>query len=283
MKKAILLLTTVVIPMIAMACQPAAEKQEMYIQLYSIRDAIKQDFHGSVKKLAAIGFTGIEAAGYSDGQFYGMSPADFRKAIEATGMKVLSSHTQRRLADEPSKTDWQAVWSWWDQAIKAHKEAGMSYLVVPSMPVPKTLADLKIYCDYYNEIGRRCNEAGIRFGYHNHSFEFQKIEDELMYDFMLKNTDPSKVFFQMDVYWVVRGGYSPVEYFATYPGRFEHLHMKDHKELGQSGMVGFDAILKSVKVAGVKKMIVEVEKYTMDPMESVRVSYEYLKTMGEKK
>ncbi len=282
MKKTIIIFLTILLPLMATACQ-SSQKQEMYIQLYSIRDAIKQDFHGSVKKLADIGFTGIEAAGYADGQFYGMSPADFRKSIEATGMKVLSSHTQRRLADVPSSTDWTAVWSWWDQAIKAHKDAGMSYLVVPSMPVPKTLADLKIYCDYYNEIGRRCNEAGIRFGYHNHSFEFQEIEGQLMYDFMLKNTDPSKVFFQMDVYWVVRGGHSPVEYFKTYPGRFEHLHLKDHKELGQSGMVGFDAILKSLQVAGVKKMIVEVEKYTMDPMESIRVSYDYLKTVAIKK
>lgn len=278
MKKAILLFTILVLPMLATAIQPA-EKQEIYIQLYSIRDAVKQDFHGSVKKLAAIGFTGIEAAGYSDGLFYGMKPADFRKAIEATGMKVLSSHTHRRLDENPSSTDWKAVWSWWDQAIKAHKEAGMSYLIVPWMPVPKTLADLKIYCDYYNEIGRRCNEAGIRFGYHNHSFEFQEIEGQLMYDYMLKNTEPSKVFFQMDVYWVVRGGHSPVEYFKTNPGRFEQLHLKDHKELGQSGMVGFDAILNSLQIAGVKKMIVEVEKYSMDPMESVRVSYEYLKSI----
>jgi len=279
MRKILTALLVVLLTSIATACKPSQNK-EMYIQLYSVRDAIKKDFHGSVKKLADIGFTGIEAAGYADGKFYGMSPADFRKSIEATGMKVLSSHTHRQLADMPSSTDWTAIWSWWDQAIKAHKDAGMSYIVVPWMPVPKTLADLKIYCDYYNEIGRRCNEAGIRFGYHNHSFEFQEIEGQLMYDYMLKNTDPSKVFFQMDVYWVVRGGQSPVEYFKTYPGRFEHLHLKDHKELGQSGMVGFDAIFNSLKTAGVQKMIVEVEKYSMDPFESIRVSYDYLKTVG---
>lgn len=144
------------------------------------------------------------------------------------------------------------------------------------MPRLKTLADLKVYCDYYNRIGEKCNQAGMRFGYHNHDFEFVKIENELMYDFMLKNTDPEKVFFQMDVYWVVRGGYSPVDYFHSYPGRFEVLHIKDNKELGQSGMVGFDAIFNNTEKAGVKNLVVEVEKYNYKPLESVKMSLDYL-------
>jgi sugar phosphate isomerase/epimerase len=98
-----------------------------------------------------------------------------------------------------------------------------------------------------------------------------------MYDFMLKNTDTVKVFFQMDVYWVVRGGQSPVEYFKNYPGRFEMLHLKDHKELGQSGMVGFDAIFSNMLQAGVKYLVLEVEKYNFSPIESVRKSMDYLR------
>jgi sugar phosphate isomerase/epimerase len=97
-----------------------------------------------------------------------------------------------------------------------------------------------------------------------------------MYDFMLKNTDPAKVFFQMDVYWVVRGGQSPVDYFNKYPGRFELLHIKDNKELGQSGMVGFDAIFQNTKTAGAKHFVVEVENYNFTPIESVEKSLKYL-------
>jgi sugar phosphate isomerase/epimerase len=144
------------------------------------------------------------------------------------------------------------------------------------MPLVKTLSDLKVYCDYYNRIGEKCKTAGIRFGYHNHSFEFAKIENEIMYDYMLKNTDANNVFFQMDVYWVVRGGCSPVDYFKKYPGRFEILHLKDNKELGESGMVGFDAIFGNSKVAGTNYFIVEVEKYNFTPIESVRKSLLYL-------
>ena len=144
------------------------------------------------------------------------------------------------------------------------------------MPTPKTLADLKAYCNYYNKVGEKCNAVDLKFGYHNHNFEFEKIEGETMYDYMLKNTDPSNVFFEMDVYWTVMGKKGPVDYFNEYPGRFELLHIKDNKELGQSGMIGFDAIFNNAAKSGVKYMIVEVEKYNYAPLKSIKMSYDYL-------
>lgn len=254
----------------------SARSKNIYIQLYSVRTDIKTDFKGTIAKLGEMGYKGIEAAGYADGKFYDLSPEVFKKEIESSGMSVLSSHVGKKLNDDIAKTDWNEVWKWWEVAIQAHKAAGMQYIVVPSMPKLKTLADLKSYCDYFNQIGERCNAAGLRFGYHNHSFEFVEIEGEMMYDYMIKNTDPAKVFFQMDVYWVVRGGQSPVEYFNNYPGRFEILHLKDHKELGKSGMVGFDAIFQNASKAGVKHMVVEVEKYNFTPFKSVSMSLDYL-------
>lgn len=251
-------------------------EKDIYLQLYSVRDDIKADYQATIDTVANIGFTGVEAAGYNDGQFYGMAPADFKKSIEDAGMEVLSSHASCPLADNVKDTNWDEVWKWWDTAIQAHKDAGMKYLVVAWIPTPKTLADLKAYCDYFNQIGEKCNAAGIRFGYHNHNFEFVEIEGEMMYDYMLKNTDPAKVFFQMDVYWVVRGGQSPVDYFNAYPGRFEILHIKDNKELGQSGMLGFDAIFKNIDKSGAKYLVVEVEKYTNTPFESIKESYNFL-------
>ena len=258
-------------------CCPRTEKK-IALQMYSVRDTISKDFKGTIAALAAMGFTDMEAAGYSDGKFYGLTPEEFKSELEAVGLNALSSHTAYQLADNISKTNWEEVWSWWDTCIAAHKAAGMKYLVFPWMAVPKTLADLKVYCDYYNQIGEKCNEAGISFGYHNHAHEFQKIEGETMYDFMLNNTDPEKVFFQMDVFWTVMGQKSPVEYFNSYPGRFELLHIKDLKELGQSGMVGFDAIYRNVEAAGAIYSIIEVERYNYEPLESVRKSLEYLQT-----
>ncbi|MDR1505074.1 MAG: sugar phosphate isomerase/epimerase, partial [Prevotella sp.] len=107
--------------------------------------------------------------------------------------------------------------------------------------------------------------------------EFQKVEDKVvMMDFMIENTNPEFVFIEMDVYWVVIGKNSPVDYFNKYPGRFSVLHIKDHREIGQSGMVGFDAIFKNAETAGVKHIIVEVEKYSTTIEESIKTSLDYL-------
>ena len=89
---------------------------------------------------------------------------------------------------------------------------------------------------------------------------------------MLEHTNPEYVFFQMDLYWVVRGQNSPVDYFNKYPGRFKIFHVKDHREIGQSGMVGFDAIFKNAKTAGVNYLVAEIEGYSVPVEESVEVS-----------
>ena len=252
-------------------------KKDITLQLYSLRGDFKNDFDAAIKKTGETGYTAIEAASYDNGKFYGKTPAEFKAAVEAAGMKVLSSHTTKALSEKELRTkDFSESLAWWDKAIEAHLAAGMKYIVAPWMGVPKTLADLQTYCDYYNVIGQKCKEKGLLFGYHNHAHEFTKIEDVLMYDYMLEHTNPDYVFFQMDVYWTVMGRQSPVEYFQKYPGRFTLLHIKDHKELGQSGMVGFDAIFKNTDVAGAKHLIVEVEQYNYTPIESVKRSLDYL-------
>lgn len=278
MKKGSFRLVAVLLAGLSVLSACTQQKKEIYLQLYSVRDDIKADYNGTIAKVAEMGYTGVETAGYADGKFYDLSPADFKKSIEDAGMEVLSSHTSRPLADSIAATNWDEVWAWWDTAIQAHKEAGMKYIVTPWMKTPTTLADLQAYCDYYNQIGEKCNAAGLRFGYHNHNFEFKEIEGQLMYDYMLKNTDPSKVFFQMDVYWVIEGGKNPVDYINNYPGRFELLHIKDELELGRSGKVNFEEIYNNAETAGAKYMIVEVERYTegLTPFESVKESYDFL-------
>ena len=148
---------------------------------------------------------------------------------------------------------------------------------MPYLKRPDTMKDLQTYCEYFNEVGKRVAAAGMSFGYHNHAHEFEKVEGKaVMLNYMLENTDPKYVFFELDVYWAVRGQASPVELFQKYPGRFRLLHIKDHKELGQSGMVGFDAIFNNIKTAGAENIVVEVERYNYTPFESVKRSYDYL-------
>lgn len=258
----------------------AKKKKEVSIQLYSVRDIINNgaNLDNVLKDLAQMGYTSIEAANYNDGKFYGKTPEEFKQAVEKAGMTVLSSHTTKGLSDkELASGDFSESLKWWDQCIAAHKAAGMKYIVTPGIGVPKTMKDLQAYCDFYNEIGRRCKQNGMQYGYHNHAHEFQKVENNaVMLDYMIENTDPENVFFEMDVYWIVRGQHSPVDYFNKYPGRFKLLHIKDDKELGQSGMVGFDAIFNNAGKAGVQHIVAEIEQYSCPVEESVKKSLDYL-------
>ena len=260
------------------------QKKEMCIQMYSARSIIGDPAEGKtpydvvLKELSDMGYTSIEAAGYGDGKFYGDTPEVFKQKVEAAGMEVLSSHTARGLsAEEVASGDLSAALAWWDETIAAHKAAGMKYIVTPWIGPQASLHDLQVQCDYLNAVGAKCAEAGIQYGYHNHDYEFAKVEGQVMYDYMLEHTDPALVFFQMDVYWAVIGNASPVEYFKRYPGRFKMLHIKDETEIGQSGMVGFDAIFRNAETAGLQHYIVEIERYSYDDIRrSFKESADYL-------
>ena len=264
-------------------CCPA--QKEMSIQLYSARDLIGNpekyaaNHETVLKALAEMGYTSVEAANFADGKFYGVSPEEFKADVEAAGLKVLSSHTGRKLSKEQLTTgDLTEVLAWWDAALPAHKAAGMEYVVIPSIGKPETLKELQVICDYFNAVGAKCAALGMKFGYHNHAYEMEKVEDAIMIEYLLENTNPEHVFYQIDVYWAVYGHYSPADLFNKYPGRFTLLHIKDKKEIGQSGMVGFDAVFANAEVAGIEGYVVEVEGCrNEEALEGIRVSADYLR------
>ncbi len=246
------------------------------LQLYSIRDSINRDVPAAIRKVAQMGYTFVEPAGYSDGKFYGMEPKAFKALCKKNKMKVLSSHTSREL---PDAKNYDETMAWWDACIDAHKAVGAKFIVQPSMgrSAYESLENLKKWCDYFNTVGEKCNAKGIRFGYHNHDREFSTVHgNTVMYDFMLQNTDPDKVMFQIDLYWCVVGGKNPVDYFKNYPGRFEQWHIKDKEEIGASGMMDFESIWAARDISGMKIGVVEVERYNFDQFTSCRKSIEYL-------
>jgi sugar phosphate isomerase/epimerase len=215
------------------SCTVTKPAKEVGVQLYSVRDDMKTDVKGTVEKIGAMGYKIVEAAGYSDGKFYGMEPTDFKALCDANGLNFLASHCGQAV---PDSAGWATTMAWWDTAIAAHKAAGVKYIVQPFMDKVgyESIAGVQRYCDYFNAVGEKCNAAGIRFGYHNHSHEFGDVGGQTIYDYMLKNTDPAKVMFEMDLYWITEGGKNPVDYFKAFPGRFELWHVKDLKELGGS-------------------------------------------------
>ncbi|MBN2806670.1 MAG: sugar phosphate isomerase/epimerase [Prolixibacteraceae bacterium] len=250
-------------------------KKEIGLQLYSLRDDMKTDAVATVVKVGEMGYTFVEAAGYGDGKFYGMDPLEFKKLCNDNGLEFLASHTGRPV---PDSSNYEEVMAWWDQCIDAHAVAGVQFIVQPFMDQYGygSLEDLQRYCDYFNAVGEKCNAKGIKFGYHNHDKEFTEVDGVVRYDYMLQNTDPEKVFFQLDLYWIMVGGKSAVDYFKQYPGRFILWHVKDEKELGESGKMDFKTLFENAEVSGMKHIIVEVERYNYTPLESVKMSYDFL-------
>ena len=262
-----------------------APRKKMNVQLYSLRSLIgtperfAQNHPYVLSRLAQMGFTGAEAASYDNGKFSGLEPVAFRKALNDAGLEFVSSHTSRTLTkDELASGDFGEALKWWDACIAAHKAAGVPYLVMSYSQPLSSEAELKTMAAYLDAIGKKCREAGIRFGYHSHSHEFRKVGETTMMDWFIAHTEPESVFFEMDVYWAVVGGVSPVEYMRKYPGRFELLHIKDKYEIGQSGMVGFEPIFKNFGTAGTRGYIVELEQAsTPNILKGLRESILYLR------
>lgn len=276
LKRASMLLAGgLVAPQLLSSCAGGAKKN-IGLQLYSLRDLVKEEGIQAVLEVASkMGYTNLETASYDNGKIYGLAPAEFKKMCNDLGMKCTSAHLGQAFTKEKEAE----VMKWWDQAIEAHNELGVKYMVQPWMPVndETTLDDLKMYCDYFNTVGYKTAAASIAFGYHNHNFEFRKIEDKLIYDFLLDNVSPNHVFFEMDVYWVMKGGADPVDYLKSRPTQFKAIHIKDEKEIGASGEIDFKPIFDQMYANNVKDWYVEVEQYTNNnPVESCRQSYDFL-------
>ncbi len=263
-------------------------QKEMLLQLYSIREVMgdaasyAQKHVQVFKQLKDMGFTGMEAANYGDGKFYGVSPEQYKKDLEDAGLKPVSSHATYWLSEqEMTNHDFTKAMAWWEQAIAAHKAAGMKYIVSPSMRMPNNAKDAQTLCDYHNAIGEKCRAAGLLYGFHTHSGEYQNIPGTSTpwIQYMMEHISPDNMFWQMDVYWCVMAQQSPVYWFKKYPGRFKMLHIKDKYEVGASGMVNYEAIFNNAATAGLQDYVVELEGTdgTIDIMEGVRRSVNYLR------
>lgn len=229
-------------------------KKETGIQLWTLRDAINTDLDATIIALGKMGYTSIEAFGF-DGSFYGRTATEFRDFCAAQGISIHSSHTGITASNAASYAE---------NAVKA----GLEFLVLPSMMgrPESTLDDFKRLADEMNLIGKSCLDQGIRFAYHNHGFEFKTIDNQLPYDILLTNTDPKLVSFQLDIFWIKKGGQDPEAYFEKHPGRFTSWHIKDMGRDGESCIVGngsidFKSLLKNAKTAGLERIFVEQEAY----------------------
>ena len=287
MKKLYLILAVAAVSLLAVACKKDKPNDNIGLQLYSIRAECSKDIVTALQGTADAGYKIVEAASYNQGEgtFYGLAPKAFADLCASKGLNFLSSHTG---GPDPNTTSMEECLAWWTKAIADHKAAGCKFIVQPSMPrtAYESLEGLLKYCELFNQVGAMCKQQGILFGYHNHNREFETMFDvdgtqTRLYDVMLANCKPENVFFQIDLFWIYRGGGDPIEYFKANPGRFLLWHVKDDLEVGYSGKIDFPAIYKFASRAGMQYQIVEQEAFGegIDPYTSIKMSCDYVKTL----
>jgi len=254
------------------------KKKSLNVQLYTVRDAVSKNLEGTLERLAGLGYKNIELYGYN-GSFFGKTASEFKTILGNAGIKVLSSHHTTGIAMKSKGT----LSDGWDKAIEDVHALGAEYMVCAYlMPNERTPEIYKSLPAMFEKAATATKAAGIQFAYHNHDFEFEKLDDTLVYDFLLKNTPGDLVKMEMDLYWISKAGHDPVAYFEKYPGRFAMWHVKDMEagtkaitEVG-NGTIDFDRIFKARKKAGLKYWFVEQDTSKRDMFESLTISRDNL-------
>jgi sugar phosphate isomerase/epimerase len=260
------------------------------VQLYTVREAMKTDFAGTIAKVAAIGYKEVEFASYFD-----HSPQEVRAILLKNGLASPSCHVGYDVVEKK-----------WPETLEAAKIVGHSYIICPWIDEKQRVdsGGWKRAADLFNRAGEASKKVGIQFGYHNHSFEFDPADSlggALPYDFLLAETDPKLVTMEMDLCWISVAGKDPLTYFDKYPGRFPLVHVKDWVKdasassgyqgaMGQSvkyggrmadvgqGSVDWKRVFAQSGKAGIKHYFVEND----DPksaFDDIRISYEYLRDL----
>lgn len=240
------------------------------VQLYTVRNEMEKDFDGTLKRIAALGYDELEFAG-----LYNRDPKTVRKMVEKLGMKIVGSHINSdKLKENP------------ESLIAETKALGAKYMVLAWIPQEqrKTINDWKNWINLMNRVGEMSQKKGIQFIYHNHNFEFEKIENVVPFDLMLEKIDRRYVKFEIDLYWLKLAGREPKDLFAKYPKGFPLSHVKDMSKTENAmvdvgdGKIDFAEIFKQSETSGMKHYFIEHDD-TKTPFESLERSIKYLRSL----
>ncbi len=238
------------------------------LQLYTVRDFMKEDFAGTLEKVAAIGYKEVEFAGYFENR-----PKAVRTLLDGLGLTAPATHVPISELREQL-----------DATIESCNIIGHRYLICPWIaPEERNPDNYKKLADFFNRVGEKCRDAGLQFGYHNHDFEFQANDGPLPYDILLASTEPGLVQMELDLFWIKKAGNDPLAYFEKHKGRFPLCHVKDMTASEEmvavgEGSIDFAGIFARAEEAGLRHFFVEHDKPT-DPLKSIEASFKYLKQL----
>ncbi len=304
--------TSAVAPLAA-ACQTMAsgpffaqKAAPIGIQLYTLSDMLATNLEGAISAVARIGYKTVEIPSYM-----GKTPAQLREVFDRNGVTCTAAHIQMAAgtATAPGlRGDLAKL------AADMHT-LGAGYVYCPSMPAPADIGltpnagegyafivraaaamgeeRWKRFADELSEVGRKLNANGIKFGYHNHNYEFVKVGARTGFDILVQESDPASVSFELDVGWAAAGGEDIPALFAKYSGRYTGMHIKDVKATTQpnialkmdpsdvgAGKLDWKAILPAAHKAGVRNFYLEQEPpFATSRVEAAENGYRYLSTL----
>lgn len=254
------------------------------LQPYTVRNELKADFRGTLKKVAAMGYQELEVSGPGYDNFYGYQPAELRQILNGFGLRTPSCHYGAPKDEEE-----------WKRHMDGAHQLGLQYMLCGTPPSrAESLDGWKRTAELFNKLGKHCREAGFTFGYHNHNFEFRVYDGVTGYDQLLRSSDPDLVKMEIDCFWMTFAGHDPVDYLKRQPRRFVMLHIKDLKpgyppttgrfkgipftEVG-SGIIDWKRIFQAARHTSVDHYFVEQDLWDRSPLECARMSADYLKKL----
>lgn len=291
-QSALALAGTTALPGILQAARKPA--QITGLQLYSVRDDMKKDPLGTLRALAGMGYKHVEHANYINRKFYGYTAKEFRSILKDLGLQMPSGHTVMGVDHwDAAKKDFTDAWKY---TVEDAAYMGQQYVISPWLDASlrKTYDDMLRYMEVFNKCGELCKKSGMKFGYHNHDFEFsQQLNGHSVYDIILKNTDPGLVIQQIDMGNLYNGGAIAIDIVKKYPGRFASMHVKDEIKAASGnekyestilgkGIVNVQEVIEwGKKSGGTHHFIIEQESYQgVSPLECARQDLQIMKGWG---
>jgi len=238
------------------------------IQLYSMRDVIINDFEGILKKLAAMGYTGVEFAGYG-----GLDALEMKDLLDSLHLVPVGSHVGLKVLTENL-----------DKEIAYNKITGTEYIICPYSEV-KTKDDILELAKTLGPVIEKINDAGFKFAYHNHAHEFVTGGGEYLLDILFENLPPQAAM-ELDIFWAVHAGVEPLDYMEKHKDRLKLLHVKqidrDRRSVDlDKGILDLKEIISKAKSRGVEHFILEQEEFAVSPVVSVKNGIDYIMSLEE--
>jgi len=256
-----------------------SNKGRIGIQLYSIKDELAKDFEGSLKKLSDMGYSMVEPYGFTTDDFFGHTMKELSNIVKDMGMSISGSHIWSSI-NVKNPTDRE--WDFWKNCSSYVKSGDGTWAIQSSLPDVQTLDDLKQVVSYFNRAAEICKQNGVKFAFHNHTEVFPKIEGEVILDYLIKNTDPKLVFFQLDMGHTVNGGGDCLHIIRDFPHRVPLWHASDfdaesrnYVEVGK-GSVPYPSLFDLADSTGLEQLIVEQETGS-DIFAACKANFDYLK------